>query len=356
MSHSKIVGGSTAKRLINCPGSRALVETVPPKPTSKYAEEGTRLHNAMHAILSHGASVEEYPDNDKIVQALAALDTIDAERAMEFITEVNVSYGDFLPGVYGSCDLLGRIHNRAIILDYKFGDGGAVDAEENDQLLFYAAAAMRTAETRWAFEGVTEIEMIIVQPPRVSRWLTTPGRVKAFERTLFDAVQVSFKPDASLKQGDHCRWCLAKAVCPEVTGQLERAVSTKIAAIDPEKIGHALAFAQVAEEWAKSVREMAQTMLESNAPVTGWKLVPKRATRQWADPDAARAALTKMGLDDSDLMVMKSPAQVEKIAGKLPKDLTVAISTGNTIAPESDPRPEVLTHGNDLIRAFSNVR
>ena len=356
MSHSKIVGGSTAKRLINCPGSRALVETVPPKPTSSYAEEGTRLHNAMHAILSLDETIDSFDNNEKLRFALDSLNEIDPNRGMEFQTEITVHFGGFLAGVFGSCDLLGRIGNRAILLDWKFGDGVAVDAEENDQLLFYAAAAMRTAETRWAFEGVTEIEMIIVQPPRVSRWLTTPGRVKAFERTLFDAVQVSFKPDAPLKQGDHCRWCPAKAVCPEVTGQLERAVSTKIAAIDPEKIGHALAFAQVAEEWAKSVREMAQTMLESNAPVTGWKLVPKRATRQWADPDAARAALTKMGLDDSDLMVMKSPAQVEKIAGKLPKDLTVAISTGNTIAPESDPRPEVLTHGNDLIRAFSNVR
>jgi len=55
------------------------------------------------------------------------------------------------------------------------------------------------------------------------------------------------------------------------------------------------------------------------------------------------------------LMVMKSPAQAEKICGKLPKELFVSISTGNTIAPESDPRPAVSTLGSDIRRAFSKL-
>ena len=361
MAHSNIVGGSTAKRLIKCPGSRALVNTVPEKPTSKYAEEGSRLHDAMHMILSHGGSVEDYPDNEKLISALALIDEIDPERQLEFVTEASVGYGDFLPGVYGSCDLIGRIRNRAVVLDHKFGDGVAVDAEENEQLMFYAAAGMRTEELRWVFEGVDEIELVIVQPPYVKRWITTPGRIKAFERTLYDAVQASFKPNPKYEAGDHCRWCAAKPVCPLLTGQLERAVATKVKAIDVEKVGNALAFAILAEEWAKSVRELAQTMLENNAPVPGWKLVPQRATRQWVNDEGAREALEQMGLDSEELIVtaLKSPAQVEKVAKKhgieIPKDLIVAVSTGNTIAPESDPRPAVLTIGKNIRSAFSKL-
>ena len=223
--------------------------------------------------------------------------------------------------------------------------------------MFYCAAGMRTEELRWVFEGVDEIELIIVQPPYVKRWMTTPGRIKAFERTLYDAVQASFKPNAPFAAGDHCRWCAGKPVCPLLTGQLERAVATKIKGIDPEKVGNALAFAILAEEWAKSVRELAQTMLENNAPVPGWKLVPKRPTRPWVDAEAAREALEQMGLDNSELMVttLKSPAQVEKIIKKLPPELVVAVSTGNTIAPESDPRPAVLTIGKDIRSAFSKL-
>ena len=89
--------------------------------------------------------------------ALAALDEIDPEKRMDFECETVVGFGEALPDVFGSADLIGRIGNRAIVLDWKFGDGVPVDVEENPQLLFYTAAAMRTPECRWAFEGVEEI-------------------------------------------------------------------------------------------------------------------------------------------------------------------------------------------------------
>jgi hypothetical protein len=50
MNHSNIVGGSTAKRVINCPGSVALVQKMPPKPSSSYADEGTLL---LDTIADH---------------------------------------------------------------------------------------------------------------------------------------------------------------------------------------------------------------------------------------------------------------------------------------------------------------
>ena len=52
--HSTIVGGSTAKRVIACPGSVKLVQQMPVKPSSKYADEGTLLHNAIADILGQG--------------------------------------------------------------------------------------------------------------------------------------------------------------------------------------------------------------------------------------------------------------------------------------------------------------
>ena len=51
MQHSRIVGGSTAKRVINCPGSVALVDKMPPQPSSSYADEGTLLHDTIADIL-----------------------------------------------------------------------------------------------------------------------------------------------------------------------------------------------------------------------------------------------------------------------------------------------------------------
>ena len=60
MQHSNIVGGSTAKRVINCPGSVALVQKMPPKPSNKYADEGTLLHNVMAELIMSEEPPEYY--------------------------------------------------------------------------------------------------------------------------------------------------------------------------------------------------------------------------------------------------------------------------------------------------------
>jgi hypothetical protein len=374
MNHSTIVGGSTAKRVINCPGSVALVAKMPPKPSSKYADEGTLLHNVIAEIVMSGQPPEHYLGtkyedqtltqeliDDKLKPALAALDQIDPNQEMEIEAETSVDFGDLLPGVFGSTDLIGRLGSRAVVLDWKFGDGVAVEVEENPQLMFYAAAAMRTPAAQWAFEGVTEIEMVIVQPPAVKRWVTTPERIAAFELQLVQAVKASEKPNAKLEVGDHCRWCAAKPVCPQMTGAVDRALQTQLQAIDTQMLGSYLANADMLEQWITDLRALAFAMLESGAPVPGYKLVAKRATRSWTDETKAKAELLK-SLPESEVVEMSviSPAKAEKALKKrkigLPDDLVVAISSGNTLASVDDPRPEVILLGKQLTAALSKLQ
>jgi len=52
MQHSKIVGGSTAKRVMACPGSVKLCEKMPPQAENEYMAKGTLCHNAMDRIHS----------------------------------------------------------------------------------------------------------------------------------------------------------------------------------------------------------------------------------------------------------------------------------------------------------------
>ena len=54
MNHSKIVGGSTAKRVISCPGSVALVAKMPPQVENKYMADGTALHSAVDLLVNDG--------------------------------------------------------------------------------------------------------------------------------------------------------------------------------------------------------------------------------------------------------------------------------------------------------------
>ncbi len=375
MNHSNIVGGSTAKRVMNCPGSVALVQKMPPQPSNKYADEGTLLHNVIAEIVMTDKHPEEflhtkYNDqvltldliDNKLVPALAALDVIDPNKEMEIEAETRVGFGDLLPDVFGSTDLIGRIGKRAVVLDWKFGDGVAVEVEENPQLMFYAAAAMRTEETKWAFVDIEEIEMVIVQPPQVKRWVTTPARIAQFEKDLVKAVKLAQQPNAELKIGDHCRWCAAKPICPQMTGAVDRALKTSIDGLDAPTISAYLKNADMLEQWITDLRALALQMLDSGAKLPDYKLVAKRAIRQWTDEDKAKVALFAYGLTESEVMETSviSPAKAEKALKKrklaLPDDLVVAISSGNTLASVDDPRPEVLQIGKQLTAALSKLQ
>ena len=356
MVHSDIVGGSTAKRVISCPASIELVAKMPKRPSSSFADEGTLLHDAISQILDckatpesvigmayEGITLTQELYDDKIAVALNALDEIDPDKRMEFAVESHVNFGDLLPGVFGSADLLGRIGNRAIVLDWKFGNGVAVEATENYQGMFYAAAAMRTLDTEWVFDGATEIEIIIVQPPMIKRWVTTPKRISEFE---FDLIAAVNGPRTKMSSGEHCRWCAAKPTCPMVTGAVDRALKTALVRVDADKIGEYLSQIELLEEWIDSVRVLAHDMLENNIKVPGWKLVAKRGTRQWVNDEAPVKLLGDKAYESKLISV----AQAEKLIGKknFPADVAVSVSSGSTLANEDDPRPAVLNLGKQL--------
>ena len=397
--HSEIVGGSTAKQVINCPGSVALSRTVPRRPAGDYAAIGTMLHYVISEILGKDKQPEigsvyrvegkdyiytEELHEKKILKALELLDTeVDPERSMEFEVETEVSFDKFIPGVFGSIDLTGRIGKRATILDWKFGDGVIVDAEDNEQGMFYAAAAMRTKDTAWAFEEVDEVEIIIIQPPDIRRWVTTKKRLKQFElllqerseeaRGLVKVVEqllaehgsswsLYLPEDFPLMEGDHCRWCKAKPVCPLMNGAVEKALSIELSKVNLVKAGLGLEQCDLLEQWIKDFRAMAHHAQESGLRIPGWKLVDKRASRKWKDEVKAKKQLLCFGeIKESDIMTVPellSPAQTEEVLKKhkleLPKELVESVSSGTVLVKESDKRPEVLKaceqHKNTLAK------
>ena len=376
-AHSLIVGGSTAKRVIACPGSVALGQQMPPRPSSDYADEGTMLHDFIAEYLDgdfpaeslvgnihgNGMALTEELYEDKLAPAIAALGEIDPDNLMEYEVERRVDFGAYMPGVFGSVDLLGRVGNRAIVLDWKFGSGVMVDVEENEQLMFYAAAAMRSPDTKWAFEGADEIELIIVQPPQVKQWVATTARIKQFERQLKKAVSAALAPNAPLAAGPHCKWCAAKPLCPEMNGSAERMLKAKLEALPVDQITHMLGQAPLLEQFIADLRQLVHGLLDEGRPVPGWKLVQKRAMRKWVAEDKAGGILEEAGLLPDEAYVTKviTPAQAAKVMkklklGPLPKGAVASISSGTTLAPEDDPRPEAVQIGQMLTKALSKIQ
>ena len=181
--HSTIIGGSTAGRMLNCPGSHRAIAALPPAAeiTSEYAEQGTALHEVMALImrrakaktyLTHGnlrqfahhlvgrrfndRKLSQEECDTRIIPALNALEMLEQKHSAPFPVEnyrvVGVEQKVTFPGVaggYGTVDVILQNSNKVLHVDWKFGAGIGVravtkdDAGElvNPQLLFYAAAA-----------------------------------------------------------------------------------------------------------------------------------------------------------------------------------------------------------------------
>ena len=143
-----------------------------------------------------------------------------------------------------------------------------------------------------------------------------------------------------------------------MTGAVDRALVTKLDNIDAPTISAYLKNADILEGWISSLRELAFNLIEQGKPLPGYKLVAKRATRKWIDEEAAKVALL-VNLTDVTETTLISPAVAEKALKKLgltlPEGTVVAVSSGNTLANEDDPRPAVLQIGQQLTAALNKI-
>jgi hypothetical protein len=342
--------------VIACPGSVKLVRRAPPQVENAYMAQGTKLHKAVERqIMTGDLNWSDFDDAEeaKIRFALEFIDELDPH---EYDVEVVVRW-DEVAGAFGTVDFIGKRDYRAFVVDWKFGDGVPVEAENNPQLMFYALAALRS--NHWAFRDAASIELVIVQPPYVRRWTTDVPRLLSFEDELRSALRLAELENPPLAVGSHCRFCPAKVMCPKQNGEIDRLVRQRLEALSNEELGRALELADMLESFSKSARDLVQQKLTAGLPVPGWKIVPKIARRQWTNESDAWAALVAAGAPESELKELRSVAQIEKVLKKhkiaLPAEVVTQVSSGDTIAPESDPRPAKVLLGQQMAAALSKL-
>lgn len=374
MIHLKF-GGSTAARTMNCPAWLTLAEAAPAKSEGKNeaADTGTLLHNCMEEIYLSADDIDpndmadkqlkegrEYNGitlttdmlRDKLYPAIECVDhilnDIDADDwDVEPFVKIDTDIG-------GSIDLLAISADKktVLVLDYKFGFN-SVDVENNDQLKFYALAAACDDSTREWFDQCETIVMAIVQPnddgDDMQTWSMNMDDLDNFETDYLAAVEASEQPDAMPKSGSHCKYCPAMATCPVKTGAALKA--TRINELTADKLAEYLPLAAEVTAWAKEVNKVAHEQLELGTRINGWKLVNKRASRVWNDPTAVESKIRKakkIKLEDGFDMKLKSPAQLEKKCKELKIDFKAygefisSVSSGTTLAKESDKRPAAI--------------
>jgi hypothetical protein len=173
MKHYKY-GGSTAGRTVACPSWATLAENMPAGPSSTYAEEGTALHQCMEMLLLGqldapadvlgkdicGVTIE--PEHlDRLNMALTAWDNFCSEyNVVDFMTEQTFELtGD----IGGTADVIAWSNTVVYIVDWKFGQGIEVSAENSAQGMFYALCAQHTIPD--VFKN-KDMAVVIIQPIR----------------------------------------------------------------------------------------------------------------------------------------------------------------------------------------------
>jgi len=396
LEHSHIMGGSTAKRRINCPGSLNAEKAAPEQATSEFAVRGSMLHAAMELLLTadpenmtEGAPLldelvgqdlgfgEDYEItreliDTKLYPALEAWFMVRDASAMkdgnyrwdDWFIEQRVNLDNVAPGAFGTADLIGiDLKKRLHILDWKFGDGVVVPVEGNVALGFYAAAAMydNDPEMQEFCADLTGVVLHIVQP-RVGSdvvlhtWETDEDWIEKLTNQIDLAMKAAIKPDAPLKTGDWCQFCRARATCPAQQALASSALSTVPKSMTSVDLGAAMLLAQQLKTWISEVVKLAQVEAEAGAVIPGFKLVNKRPTRVWTDEAMAEKRMRNAKVPAGKMFNKKlvSPAQAEKVNkelyGSKLSDIVAMHSTGLTLVPDSDKR-QAVTSSIELLAA-----
>jgi hypothetical protein len=221
-AHSKL-GASSYKRWKNCPGSIRLSEQAPAPRTSRAAQDGTDAHEiASNILLGKGT-----PKNIAVellrpimIYVWHIEELIKKSSRTKVWIEQRVDLSAVHPALFGTADAI--IHNpdeRALyVRDYKHGENVPVDAERNEQLMYYGLGSL--LETR---ADVDFIDLGIVQPRHPSNlgfpkeWRTDKFEMDDFAVELRRDAYATENPDAHLSAGSHCFFCPAKSICPAFT-------------------------------------------------------------------------------------------------------------------------------------------
>ncbi len=412
--HSKL-GPSAAHRWLHCTGSVAMTRNIENKSTV-FALEGTAAHEFNEFILATGrdpqdwlggvVDLESANPGSKFIPDAAELDdreryfAIDAEMvegAELTIETINEYYkpeeGDILlletrldmswihPALFGTGDML--IYKpktkHLIVLDYKYGQGVAVDVEDNEQVLTYSVGAVRL----FVKEGVDKVTTVIVQP----RAFHVDGPVRTeevdildldiFEATLREKAAETDSAEPHLVAGEQCKFCPASHACEEFRDFVADAVSIhpidldsdpitendlpKLTDLTPDRLGKLVVAAHLIGTWCKRVLQFAQSEALDGRVPDGCKMVEKRAYRKFtAAPDDVIGVLDLEGFGEDDYLTepkLRSVAQIEKLVGK--KAFGVIFdgffkkeSSGFTLVSEDDKRKAAKVDKSD---AFGEV-
>lgn len=192
-SHA-VLSASSSHRWLHCNPSARLELEFEDRETSA-ASEGTAAHALCEHKLKRRLKLRSdrpvsHWDNDEMEQYTDeyvdfVMEQVIRERRRDENTQVlieqRLDFSCFVPDGFGTGDCLIVSKGRLHIIDFKYGQGVLVEAEDNPQMKLYALGALEQFGEQYQ---IKKVKMTIFQPRRenVSTWETTAFKLKTWAK------------------------------------------------------------------------------------------------------------------------------------------------------------------------------
>jgi len=373
---------SKAPIYTKCPGAPRLWEKMgADHSSSEAARLGTAKHTLIEMVLQSGMDADDFIGHKIEVEGQTY--TVDADFAKDvqsaydmvwevigdddgrMLLELRVPLDNIVgPGESGNLDLayLSEPRKRVTILDHKFGRK-PVKAEQNPSLLAYMGGLLDAqgmdldAMSDWTFT------FAIAQPAQGSPsvWSIDGKQLRAELDGLRVMCAASYEPDAALVMGNHCFFCQAKPICPEMQREVGSLVfddpgfdnlddPIKPDELTPEAAAKVLPALGAIEQWIDAFREHWQAQWLNGVDIPGWKVVEGRnGARQWTDKKAVEDMMAnKFRIPAKEMYTQNlvTPSAAEKLLSeKSPRrwaqlqEMIKQSKQKPSLAPDDAPQP-----------------
>lgn len=374
-----LLSASSSHKWLNCPPSARLEDALPDS-KSGAADEGTLAHAICELKLkklftdknmstrTFNSRMKKLTENElynpemdrfteEYVDYIKEL-AFSMETTPTIVVEKRIDYSTYAPEGFGTGDCILLRGDELHIIDFKYGKGVAVSAEDNPQLKLYALGAM--AEYGILYP-VSKVTLHIIQPRLRSftSWEISAADLLAWGEEIKPLAQQAYEGNGEFKQGSWCDSCFCK-ISGTCRCRAEENMKLMDDAINPitgavrqpaelsnEEIGEILKKAQFLKSWVTKLEKHALNTLVSGGEIPGWKLVEGRSNRAFTDTDAAIAAAINAGFDRA-LFYEEKPITLTAMEGVLDKEtwktviapFVVKPPGSPTLVPADDKRPE----------------
>lgn len=376
MAEHAVLSASGSHRWLNCTPS-ARLELEFENTGSEAAREGTAAHalcehklkRALHMRSRRPASDYDSDEMEECTDAYVDFVMEQYETAKQvcedpvILIEQRLDFSCYVPDGFGTGDCLIISDDRLHIIDFKYGMGVLVEAENNPQMKLYALGALAVYD---ALYDIREVSMTIFQPRResVSTWTIPVEDLKVWaENELKPRAKMAYDGEGEYLPGEWCTFCRAAVRCRARAEEKLKLAQTEFRMpplLTDAEIEDILAVLPDLTKWANEITTYAlDAALNHGKEWNGFKVVEGRSVRKYRDEAAVAEAAKEAGYKDIYRQSLIPLTEMQRLMGKdrfeeILGGLITKAPGRPTLVPKSDRRPAMSV--SNAINEFYEIK